>query len=320
MLDTLRGNRALREELLAALEAERLPHSVLLVGEAGCGAGYAARCLAADYLFPGGGQPARDVLAGQVSVINEKGGIETGKVREALAVRPAGKQEIIRVDQIRTARSEIFKSSLSTEGRVVLVYGAQAMNQNAANAFLKVLEEPPEGVLFILTAASQAAVLPTIRSRCAIFGVAPVSRAECAEALREREKSLSAAEADTLSALFAGKIGSCLAACAPARRAQLETANRLYAAIGSRDEYAVLALLAGLEKDKPAARRLLADLAALCAATLRDPAFAPAGAQPLAGDACAAAIAAAGEADRKLAGNLSPKLVLTLLGAGLCGA
>ena len=39
----------------AALRTGRLPHAVLLVGEAGCGAGFAARCLAADYLYPQGG-------------------------------------------------------------------------------------------------------------------------------------------------------------------------------------------------------------------------------------------------------------------------
>lgn len=318
MLQTLRGNRALREELLTALDSGHLPHSILLVGEKGCGTGYAARCLAADYLFPQGGQPAKDTVAGSVSEIDEKGTIATGKVREALSVHPTGKQEIIRVDQIRTARSEIFKSSLSSEGRVVLVYGAQSMNQNAANAFLKVLEEPPEGALFILTAASQAAVLPTIRSRCAIYGVAPVSTEECARALQERDKLLPAAEAKSLAALFGGKIGSCLEARTPARRTQLETAGKLYAALCNHDEYAALALLAALEKDKPAARQLLADVAALCAATLREPAYAPGGSSPMPAPLCARAIAAAGEADRKLAGNINPKLVLTLFGAGLC--
>ena len=50
MLDAFRGNQALKESLQAALRAGRLSHSVLLCGEAGCGSGFAARCLAADYL------------------------------------------------------------------------------------------------------------------------------------------------------------------------------------------------------------------------------------------------------------------------------
>ena len=48
MLERLAGNDALKAELGTALRGGRLPHAVLLVGEPGCGAGFAARCLAAD--------------------------------------------------------------------------------------------------------------------------------------------------------------------------------------------------------------------------------------------------------------------------------
>ena len=54
-LDSLLGNETLKESLSAALAAGRLSHSILLCGEAGTGAGFAARCLAADYLYPNGG-------------------------------------------------------------------------------------------------------------------------------------------------------------------------------------------------------------------------------------------------------------------------
>ena len=50
MLERLAGNDALKAELGTALRGGRLPHAVLLVGEPGCGTGFAARCLAADYL------------------------------------------------------------------------------------------------------------------------------------------------------------------------------------------------------------------------------------------------------------------------------
>ena len=62
MLERLSGNTALKSELGAALDAGRLPHAILLVGEPGCGAGFAARCLAADYLYPQGGPHAEAVL------------------------------------------------------------------------------------------------------------------------------------------------------------------------------------------------------------------------------------------------------------------
>ena len=62
MLERLVGNDALKSELGTALRGGRLPHAILLVGEPGCGAGFAARCLAADYLYPQGGAHAEAVL------------------------------------------------------------------------------------------------------------------------------------------------------------------------------------------------------------------------------------------------------------------
>ena len=55
MIDRLAGNAALKDSVRLMLGSSRLTHSVLLVGETGLGAGYAARCVAADYLYPAGG-------------------------------------------------------------------------------------------------------------------------------------------------------------------------------------------------------------------------------------------------------------------------
>ena len=65
MLDRLAGNDALKEEVGKMLAARRLSHSLLLVGEAGLGAGFAARCIAADYLYPSGGPAAEALLRGE---------------------------------------------------------------------------------------------------------------------------------------------------------------------------------------------------------------------------------------------------------------
>ena len=65
MLERLFGNDALKRDLSAALQSGRLAHSILLIGEPGCGAGFAARCLAADYLYPAGGPHAEAVLRGE---------------------------------------------------------------------------------------------------------------------------------------------------------------------------------------------------------------------------------------------------------------
>ena len=65
MLDRMEGNAELKTSVHQMLASRRLTHSVLLVGEEGLGAGFAARCIAADYLYPAGGAPAEALLRGE---------------------------------------------------------------------------------------------------------------------------------------------------------------------------------------------------------------------------------------------------------------
>ena len=169
MLDRMEGNAELKSSVQLMLAARRLTHSVLLVGEEGLGAGFAARCIAADYLYPAGGAPAEALLRGECCRAvgkpgdRDSGHVETGIVREAISVAGMGAGGKYLVSQVKAMRSEIFNTSLSAEGRAVLLYHVEKMNEESANALLKVMEEPPEGVLFLLTADSLAGVLPTIR-------------------------------------------------------------------------------------------------------------------------------------------------------------
>ena len=90
------------------------------------------------------------------------------------------------MDRVREVRREIFNTALSAGGRAVHIKGADKLNGASANALLKVLEEPPEGVLFILTAPSEANVMATIRSRCCAYSLAPVAEEVCAAYLTRK--------------------------------------------------------------------------------------------------------------------------------------
>ena len=216
MLDRMEGNAELKTSVHQMLASRRLTHSVLLVGEEGLGAGFAARCIAADYLYPAGGAPAEALLRGECCRAVGKAGkrdsgqIETGIVREAISVEGMGAGGRYLVSQVTAMRSEIFNTSLSAEGRAVLLYHVERMNEESANALLKVMEEPPEGVLFLLTADSLAGVLPTIRSRCVSFAIAPVSPADCARYCTAH--GVDKKTAVLYSELFDGHIGTVLTA------------------------------------------------------------------------------------------------------------
>ena len=315
MIDRLEGNAELKDSVRLMLESRRLTHSVLLVGEEGLGAGFAARCVAADYLYPAGGAPAEALLRGECCRAvgkpgdRDSGRVETGIVREAISVEGMGSGGRYLVSQVKAMRSEIFNTSLSAEGRAVLLYHVERMNEESANALLKVMEEPPEGVLFLLTADSLASVLPTIRSRCVSFAVAPVSPADCARYCTAQ--GVDAKDAALYSELFDGHIGTVLeVARDEARRTQVEQALTLAKAAQARDSYAAAVLLAAYEKDKAGAAALLLDFRAVAAAGLRGSKHAP-----VTGDAARKALGAADLAIQRLAAQVNPKIVLSVFAA-----
>lgn len=315
MLERIAGNEELKSSIRRMLEDRRLTHSVLLVGEAGLGAGFAARCVAADYLYPQGGAPAEALLRGECCRAVAKAGkrdsgqIETGIVREAISVTGMGSGGRYLVGQVTAMRSEIFNTSLSAEGRAVLLYHVERMNEESANALLKVMEEPPEGVLFLLTADSLAGVLPTIRSRCISFAVAPVSPEDCARYCTAQ--GVGAKDAALYSALFDGHIGTVLAAARDeARREQVDRALALAKAAAARDSYAAAVLLAAYEKDKAGASALLADFRAVAAAGLRDSPH-----SPVEGETARKALGAADAAMQQISAQVNPKIVLSVLAA-----
>lgn len=94
-------------------------------------------------------------------------GIHPDVIRVGLPMDDKGrpKKEIL-VDQIREMAADAVVLPNESERKVYLIEDADSMNTAAQNAALKLLEEPPAGVYFLLCAVNPARLLPTVRSRC----------------------------------------------------------------------------------------------------------------------------------------------------------
>jgi len=108
-----------------------------------------------------------------------------------------GSQEIL-IEHIRALRQEFRLTSFSGGWRVVVISQADRLRTEAANAFLKLLEEPPDNVMFILTSSRESRLLATIVSRCQIVRFPPLSENILIQELHERlevdaEKALACA-------------------------------------------------------------------------------------------------------------------------------
>lgn len=93
----------------------------------------------------------------------------------------------IKVDAIRDMIEHIHLSPLRAPLRVVLIHPAESLNLQAANALLKILEEPSESVVFILITHSRDKLLPTIKSRCRQMSLPAPTHAQAVEFLKEKQ-------------------------------------------------------------------------------------------------------------------------------------
>jgi DNA polymerase-3 subunit delta' len=132
--------------LTQARRANRLAHAYLLTGPAGSGKSWLAERVAA--------------LALDCAV---QGVIAHPDLH---AVQPESKSRRIVIDQIRNLEHSIQRKPLLASGKVAIIHDADRMQPQAANAFLKTLEEPPGGSLILLLSTVPEAILETVLSRC----------------------------------------------------------------------------------------------------------------------------------------------------------
>ncbi len=114
------------------------------------------------------------------------------------------------VEDVRDVGSFLNLTPAEGGWRVVVVDAADEMNTNAANAILKVLEEPPARSLLLLVAHNPGRLLPTIRSRCRSLPLRPLADDVVAELLREAQPGLDVESRSVLVTLAGGSIGRAL--------------------------------------------------------------------------------------------------------------
>lgn len=114
----------------------------------------------------------------------------------------------ITVDEVRRMKGFFALSAADGGRRIAIVDAADDMNPNAANALLKILEEPPAGAVIFLIAHQPSRLLPTIRSRCRELRLAPLGPADIARALDQA--GVTAEDPAALAELAGGSAGDAI--------------------------------------------------------------------------------------------------------------
>lgn len=150
---------AIGRDLSSRLQANRLPHALLLVGGRGVGVQNLVSWLEAALLCTA--EPA-EKPCGQCRACRL---LAAGNHADTIHLVPEGKAGTIRVDAVRELLNFSQGTPQLSEHQVVVIENAHALNLAAGNALLKVLEEPPAGTYLILQTDDPSRLLPTIRSR-----------------------------------------------------------------------------------------------------------------------------------------------------------
>ncbi|GAB4194363.1 MAG: DNA polymerase III subunit delta' [Roseiflexaceae bacterium] len=196
--------------LRRSISGGRAAHAYLISGPAGIGKALLALRLAQVLNCETGGtdpcltcRTCKRIARGNHPDVRIAGMATQGA---GLKAEDAARQKDLKIDTVRTWQSDITLKPFEGRRRVFILHDAERLNEAAANAMLKTLEEPPPYATLILVANTSGDLLPTIVSRCQPLKLRPVPRAQIAEALRQRHR-LQAADADLLAAWSGGLVG-----------------------------------------------------------------------------------------------------------------
>jgi DNA polymerase-3 subunit delta' len=309
-----------------------IPHALLFTGIEGVGKRTAAVAFAMACNCTGGfregatdadrqGAAARS--CGECSACRK---IATGHHPDVLRIAPAGQQ--IKIEQVRDLCQSLTMKPYEARVRIALIADAHRMHPAAANALLKMLEEPPDRTVLILTAPQTADLLPTVVSRCRHIRFKPIARTHLA-AMLAQAYGFPAKDADLTAAMANGSVTRALTM---QRSHWVQRRNWFMSELAALPRQPLAALLALAEK-VARVKEDIPDYLELMVSWVRDMAVARhdpdriihqdvrdeiVAASQASGDGfCAQATVILGEAQRRLQSNANPRLSLERLLIGM---
>lgn len=209
----LQGHNEILAKMLASADSERGHHSWVLSGPKGIGKARLALEFAAELMA----KPQNSAsLFGDGSGNEKTSQIERNLVYQKThpdflyidaEISETNKSGQIRIEQIRKINQFFANSSARGGWRIVIIDSMDEVNVNGANALLKILEEPPEKAMILLITSAKSKLLPTIRSRCYVQTVMPLSKPASLLVLRQRFEDADIGYLEQLATLSSGAPG-----------------------------------------------------------------------------------------------------------------
>ena len=238
------GNKRVISQLGGLIDSKRFPHAVIIEGEQGLGKKTLARLLAAALVCRSENKPCMECTQCRKAV--------QGIHPDIFEHSAAGGANSFHIDVVRQVISDVYVKPNEGEHKVYILGNAHCMSIPAQNALLKVLEEPPEYAVFILTAVSKSMMLETVLSRSVAVTLEGVEINEGVDYILFHFSDLADRKsvADALKT-YGGNIGKALESLTDGRAGELaQVCGDICTAVAKGSEYELLKLCAFFQKDR----------------------------------------------------------------------
>lgn len=197
--DTIVGQQLLKKTLQRSLQGGETGHAYLFSGPPGCGKRTMALLFAQALNCRAPDPPCQQCLSCRKST--------SGNHPDIYRLVPQGNS--LKIEQLREIRESLYYLPLDGRHKICIIEDAELLTLPAANSLLKILEEPPTRLVFILLSGRPWALPPTVLSRCASFMLKPLQPREVA-ALLESLGNIPPRKKELIIALSGGNPGQAL--------------------------------------------------------------------------------------------------------------
>ena len=237
------GNEKVIDRLSKLIESGRFPHALIIEGEEGIGKKTLAKDIACALVCRGNDKPC-----GECAQCKKAIGAIHPDISEYI---PAGTANSFHVDTVRNIINDAYVQPNEADYKIYILANAHCMNQNAQNALLKILEEPPKYVVFILTTNSKSALLSTVLSRSVCVSLEGVDIERAANYITSHCENVDYNTAKKTVETFNGNIGKAIDSLQDSKTSELvDVCNKICKALTTSNEYEMMTLCSVFQKDR----------------------------------------------------------------------
>lgn len=238
------GNEKVKNDLTRLVQTRRLPHAVVIEGAQGMGKRTLAKEIALE-LF------CRNSDDGACRQCSQCSKVIQGIHPDLYEYTAPGSARSFSVDKVRKIRDDAFIRPNEADYKIYILGNCQCMSEQAQNALLKILEEPPSYAIFILTADTKSALLDTVLSRSAVFSLEGVDSQSAAQYICSHIEGVDFETAENAAAVWGGNIGKAIDSLSDGKLSKInDIACNICNALTEENEYALLTACSVFERDR----------------------------------------------------------------------